>query len=167
MTRTTTHFSWKCPYTFCEELLRSIHFYSFQSYAESIIDVVCGTMESLMISPHCIAYTSINVLMRYYYGLFCDLEPLPCMKLEEKEYHLCLRLIDSLYPKLGGVCKSLLCLSLSDEWVKRDRDESKNESEHKIRKVEKMDEIIPLTNKHCYCDEKKGQSVSPKNHTNQ
>lgn len=157
MTRSSAHFSLKCPYTYCEELLKSIQFSHFQTYAKCLIDVVCSKSESLSISPHCIAYTSISILMKRYYGLFNGCEPLPFMKLDEREYYLCLNILNLSFPGLSHVCKSKVVLSL-DTAIKRERGEE--EKEKKRRRVEKKNALERV--------EKKGAlNISPKNHTNQ
>lgn len=104
MSLSDTLLNWKCPYTFCIELLDSIHFPQFQMFAFTAIDIVCSNERSLSLSPHTIAYLSITSLMKKYYGLSNGREPLPLEPIDVREKYLCLDILSISFYQLHNVC---------------------------------------------------------------
>lgn len=96
--------NWKCPYTFCIELLDSIHFPQFQMFAFTAIDIVCSNERSLSLSPHTIAYLSITSLMKKYYGISNGREPVPLEPIDVREQFLCLDILSISFYQLHNVC---------------------------------------------------------------
>ena len=107
----------KSPYEISQELLANIHFSPFVPYAERVIDVLCSKYHSLSLSPHTIAFYSISILMKKYYGMNNAREPLPQQQVSPREHYLCLNLISHSFKQLRSVCHLILasgCDSLAE-----------------------------------------------------
>ena len=97
----------ECPYTISYRLLKQIKFECFESYAQIIIDNVCTRYVSPSLSPHTIAYYSVLVSMRFYYGDCQGYTIVPEQSIPERETSLCLCLIGSLYKFLHPICLNI------------------------------------------------------------
>lgn len=102
-----------CPYSICQELLKSINFPELQSFAECVIDVLCSKDRSMALSAHTIAYYSIVALMKKYYGVNNGREPVMPAPIDAREHYLCLCLINTSFPQLQDICMYMASPSLS------------------------------------------------------